>query len=791
MAYSLKYYSVFESDEGNVFRIEILEKDYVGTSIQRRLGGSPLLKRDNGEARINGLSLEFLLEAEVDGEFISLYTTDNKKYKVIEYFNNIPIFYGYLLPERYSENYIAAPYDVSIAATDGLGILKGIDFKNYGKKTILEHLKYCLDFTGNNLEFHIISKLISTIQDTSNDMLFEHSVWGDIWKDKSCYDVISAIMYSINAVICQHNSAWLIVRENDLNKGSLIKYNNNLIKIGTSNYSPVTIGSKNSTLLPNGYLDMIVEPGKNAITITHEHAKPLSAFKNADCEKNIDWNYTTNTQTPSEGFDMRLQRYVERFYYMMPPRLDHVFQTFNNISQSVDLVQDDYTDFELTVKYKFIITELIATKTINVEVKITNNTTTYYLTETGWITDQYSINVSVDATPAVVDKSKFEKFDIIFSKIPITGTLTITITNQSSIPPNPGGVGYPRLYIGSVYLTPYTEKGRKIKAIMSSASEEAKDIEISFIDGFVNNTDKLFYSHISKGNTLTTKWKIGASAEDNFIRTICRDYAGMVGYTRRKLVGSCFHNTSNYPIAYAYLDSISNTLMHLRSFTYDQITENVEIELIESVINPPQIKMGQVVTSESDITGLSMLSFVMNFSATYASMAVTSTDRRTIYINTASIVNNSTIFYKNEAYIADPADEGYYYINSKWYKQGFNGSFFGIVDQDNAIPGQYPQGDPGNIETSVESIFYNGYDSNSQNGADDLVNNGNYWDGYLYKQTKHDLRDNSYTYKMFSDDACLIEAAQGYYSVGDMLVGVTRRIAVGSNGALIYDNNIL
>ena len=127
MAYSLKYYSVFESDEGNVFRIEILEKDYVGTSIQRRLGGSPLLKRDNGEARINGLSLEFLLEAEVDGEFISLYTTDNKKYKVIEYYNNTPIFYGYLLPERYSENYVAPPYDVSIAATDGLGILKGID----------------------------------------------------------------------------------------------------------------------------------------------------------------------------------------------------------------------------------------------------------------------------------------------------------------------------------------------------------------------------------------------------------------------------------------------------------------------------------------------------------------------------------------------------------------------------------------------------------------------------------------------------------------------------------------
>ncbi len=48
---------------------------------------------------------------------------------------------GQTLPEKYSEQYVDAPYDVEVIASDGLGTLKDVPFEYTGEHTILEILK--------------------------------------------------------------------------------------------------------------------------------------------------------------------------------------------------------------------------------------------------------------------------------------------------------------------------------------------------------------------------------------------------------------------------------------------------------------------------------------------------------------------------------------------------------------------------------------------------------------------------------------------------------------------------
>ena len=55
---------------------------------------------------------------------------------------------GYLLPEYYSEAYIAAPYTVNFTVTDWLGMLKNVDFPAEDTRVpILQIIKTCLQYT--------------------------------------------------------------------------------------------------------------------------------------------------------------------------------------------------------------------------------------------------------------------------------------------------------------------------------------------------------------------------------------------------------------------------------------------------------------------------------------------------------------------------------------------------------------------------------------------------------------------------------------------------------------------
>ena len=168
MAYGLKYELFFSDVTQKRFKIEILEKDFVldpfgvGTQPTQLVGtGDPCVIEWNADDDIYSpiigsnctLNL-FVTNTTIYDEF---YKSDERKYKVriLEYTSfggnwedinvdwdgadqiydaklgsavfYIPIWEGFIVVDRYQEAVVSEPYQITLNATDGLGMLEAYD----------------------------------------------------------------------------------------------------------------------------------------------------------------------------------------------------------------------------------------------------------------------------------------------------------------------------------------------------------------------------------------------------------------------------------------------------------------------------------------------------------------------------------------------------------------------------------------------------------------------------------------------------------------------------------------
>lgn len=268
MAYAVHFRFQWRSNNDNVYKIEILQDGYSGSVVQRPLGGAPQLRRNRNGA-ICGTSLEFLAQAQVDGEFASLYTPSATAYRVDLYQNSTLIWQGYITPELYSEPYIAPPYNVKVTATDNLGELKLSDYAPQGRQTIATLLTYILGGTGLSFPVHWLSKMRPSSSVAVSAADAPSSVRIDLdqpMEGKTRYDALKAILDTYHAIIVQYNCSWLIVRETDL---EALRSGTTFTAPDGSTFSLGDFGSmSNSVWWPVGYLSQTVVPAKNEKVIT-------------------------------------------------------------------------------------------------------------------------------------------------------------------------------------------------------------------------------------------------------------------------------------------------------------------------------------------------------------------------------------------------------------------------------------------------------------------------------------------------------------------------------------------
>lgn len=133
--FGLKYYCSLRSQyKGVYWRVEIAERDYEGASEEMSFAGHDPL-RITWESRgdeffvpIKASEASITILCEENFKYISLFTSDPRKYRVSIFRNTVLYWRGFVVADLYSESFAAPPYEVTIKAVDGFKLLSNIAF---------------------------------------------------------------------------------------------------------------------------------------------------------------------------------------------------------------------------------------------------------------------------------------------------------------------------------------------------------------------------------------------------------------------------------------------------------------------------------------------------------------------------------------------------------------------------------------------------------------------------------------------------------------------------------------
>jgi len=230
MAHGLLYYNdIAESQRfKNTVRVEIRERDYTGASSQIKV--QPLIQigksGDGREEPIKKKTCILKILSETNLQFEHLFTSDDRKYKVLVYYGGSLHFSGFLESDSYEEPYaFYQNYEIELTARDNLGRLEDIDYLDglgdrfTGLDTAANILTYVLNQTGSELAFRDTIKIYADGMDettltTSQSYINRSGFWNfDDNEPISCLDVLEKILKGFGAQVRQVETGAWEVRE--------------------------------------------------------------------------------------------------------------------------------------------------------------------------------------------------------------------------------------------------------------------------------------------------------------------------------------------------------------------------------------------------------------------------------------------------------------------------------------------------------------------------------------------------------------------------------------------------
>ena len=309
MAYAPRYIFNFLSCHKKDVVIRIDENGYEGQPLSRCIGPNAVLRMDTNNC-IHGTSLELLAECVVEDEFADLYTSDPYKFYVTVTVDEEIIWRGFITPELYSAPWIDPPYDVTITATDGLGELKMHSFQKLGRQTLEAFLSTLLGATGLAMPLKFISTMASNVSDPE-DLLAETSLSLDFMEGQSYYDVLQAILASLHATIRQHNGAWLLIRETDV-EDSMISPGY-VADTSGMDYAIEDFGSMASNnVWPIGRMSMEIVPAKRQVRVEAKNEYVDNLLTDPDMVSGL-WSGTASHYSGDGSYyGLEVGQYIEQ-----------------------------------------------------------------------------------------------------------------------------------------------------------------------------------------------------------------------------------------------------------------------------------------------------------------------------------------------------------------------------------------------------------------------------------------------------------------------------------------------
>lgn len=598
MAHALRYFCSWETERyKHQMRLELWEKDYKGEATAMVLSGEPKLTMEEGDT-ICGSSLDFGLLSETNGQYLHLYTTDNHKYLIKILRDGAVMWEGYLLPEYYSEAYIAAPYTVNFTATDWLGMLKNIDFPAEDTRVpILQIIKTCLQYTELPLDFACqLDMRVEGINDTTNVLgaLYLNPI---TFTGYNCYEVLEKILAAFNATLRQTGHRWLISSIDDEVPLRLISWDNLTYTVDGESNNGELIGTNFAGTFIDGSMTMAIEPAKKSVDLSQDIFYRESWLKDYDFHSADAWTWPAHSHIfpPGLAYYIKDGVLLEQISvdYLIARRIDSHELLY--LSQVIN-VEGAPDDSEYTLGIKFF-TPYDGDNMTALLVKIINRSYTSltqdvaYLSKDGWTNEESYIELNgTSAEPKYIsthtynrggrqyliyDKENWPTTKINFISIPYTGTLEIRIELWTTT------------CFGGVYLTKtnITKNLTISSSLNPDAAETASSVNLMLCDSPEERNVELGvlnYFSLSDG-ALTTgkKWYYNGQEYEDFLHAMAYSYSRCYANKRQKLSGALY--TDKIYNLCSFTDKWSGKRHTIKSWTYSIISERLDsMEIIET-----------------------------------------------------------------------------------------------------------------------------------------------------------------------------------------------------------------
>lgn len=590
MSYGLKYRLSFDSVSDTPYEINILEAGYDGPVENRNLGSAPVLKMDDGEA-VRGTSLELSIETCFDGDLREFYTTDRKKFRVEVYRSGVLFWSGHILPELYSEPYISVPFDVSVTASDGLGLLKNIPFGLSGKRSVFDVIKYCCEQTGLVLNYVFASKLLATGMSGVASVYTQAFVDCNAFDDADCYEALEKVLITFGSYIKQKDCKWHVLRYTDQDT-DLMEYDPSCNFAGGFRSVMKTLGAIGDDTYPVGQLESEIVPARKDFTMEQPYELYPSLLKDYCFAAVGSW-----ILSPGVRF-MRVDE--ETYCELKPTKLPEKLEAYVMQSISVEACNRPFRiEFQFSIclmsNREIGSIDMSTGRSFRLEIFITDSGgTRHYLSAEGWGTKETYIEVRGDVQNGklrITDgvnydyiPASFETFRINLERIPYSGEMAFRIVNPYkyyTVPGTPALDDYNDMNIiclKEFVFTSDVDGNPDVNVLLNpEASTSAPSLKVGFVDApFTENARGIFKNILMTSGGFTSEWYCRGSGLDSFANIALQDMSSRIG-----VPSFCLHGVIHATDFDLLSDKYSGRKLYLKEYSYDLMEEEIDCTLCE------------------------------------------------------------------------------------------------------------------------------------------------------------------------------------------------------------------
>jgi len=245
---AVRYRSTFYSLSGITWKMEICDNEWGGYVYEFKTGPEIFslsykeMKDRSDTIFSSSVSIPLLVtDSNVEYFVTSIMTTQEERFTLQIYKNNVLYWRGILLHDLVQKEDIDYPYIVDLTFTDGLARLKDQEYNNSGtaydgRETILDHILNCLNKTGltqlygTGDEFirtcvnwydanHNYTQTLCPLKYTNVDHMVFYSVDdGGTYEFKNCAEVLEMLLSQFNARIFMAGGIFWVVQPQEYSR---------------------------------------------------------------------------------------------------------------------------------------------------------------------------------------------------------------------------------------------------------------------------------------------------------------------------------------------------------------------------------------------------------------------------------------------------------------------------------------------------------------------------------------------------------------------------------------------